>query len=97
MTNDIEAWRKALKLGDDEDILVSFAWCHDEEKIMMVMFPEYLCTDMTFGLNREQRNLVTFVGCDVQMLDALQTEDCISVGNRSSITIPCWSQGYTEE
>jgi len=64
MTDDIEAWRKALKLGDDKDILVSFAWCHDEEKRMMVMFPEYLCTDMTFGLNREQRNLVTFVGCD---------------------------------
>jgi len=53
-----------LKLGDDEDILVSFAWCHDEEKRMMVMFLEYPCTDMTFGLNREQRNLVTFVGCD---------------------------------
>jgi len=27
MTNDIEAWRKALKLGDDEDILVSYEKC----------------------------------------------------------------------
>jgi len=27
MTNDIEAWRKALKLGDNEDILVSYEKC----------------------------------------------------------------------
>jgi len=29
---EVQTWRKSLKLGDSEDILVSFAWCHDDEK-----------------------------------------------------------------
>ena len=64
LTSEVVTWRKALCIEDTEDILVSFAWCHDEEKRQIVMFPEYLCTDMTFGLNKERRNLVTFVGVD---------------------------------
>ena len=64
INEDVQSWRKSLKLGDSEDILVSFAWCHDDEKRKMVMFPEYFGVDMTFGLNKEQRNLVTVAGID---------------------------------
>ena len=64
---DLEAWRKQLQVDESEEILVAFAWCHDAEKRNMVMFPEYLAIDMTFGLNRERRNLVTIVGVDGHM------------------------------
>ena len=57
-------WRMNLKISGTEDILVSFAWSRDIEKRQMIMFPEYLGVDMTFGLNREKRNLLTFVGID---------------------------------
>ena len=59
---DVNSWRKALQIGDSQDILVSFAWCHDDEKRQVVMFPELLSGDMAFGLNRERRNLIIFAG-----------------------------------
>ena len=62
LKKDIECWRKQLKIGDSKEILVSFGWCHDDEKRNFLMFPEIVGTDMTFGLNKERRNLVTFVG-----------------------------------
>ena len=52
-TNCIETWRKRLKIDDGDKILVSFAWCHYDEKRKMLMFPEFWATDMTFGLNIE--------------------------------------------
>ena len=55
---------KNLAISGTEDVLVSFAWSHDVEKRQMLMFPEFLAVDMTFGLNREKRNLLTFVGID---------------------------------
>ena len=61
---EIAEWRENLSLGPENDILVAFAWSHDTEKRKMLMFPEILCVDMTFGLNKERRNLVTFVGVD---------------------------------
>ena len=61
---DIAAWRKALSIDGTSDILVSIAWCHDAEKRQLVMFPEFISVDMTFGLNKERRNLLTFVGID---------------------------------
>jgi len=73
---EVKTWRQNLKLIDSEDILVSFAWCHDEEKRKMVMFPEYFGIDMTFGLNKEQRNLVTVAGVDGH--------------NKSFIGLRCW-------
>ena len=62
--NDAEEWRKNLCIGDSEDVLVAFAWSHDVEKRKMLLFPEFLAIDMTFGLNKERRNLLTFVGVD---------------------------------
>ena len=64
MNMEIREWRKNLAISGSEDILVSFAWSHDVEKRQMLMFPEFIAVDMTFGLNREKRNLLTFVGID---------------------------------
>jgi hypothetical protein len=53
-----------LKFDDSDEILVSVAWCHDEEKRRVEMFPEYLSFDTTFGLNRLRRSLFLAVGTD---------------------------------
>jgi hypothetical protein len=53
-----------LKIEDEDQILVAFAWCHDDEKRKMLMFPEFWATDMTFGLNIECRQLLTVAGVD---------------------------------
>ena len=53
----IEAWRKALKLGDDHNILVVFVWCTNEDPRMAGIFPEYIACDTKFGVTKEQRNL----------------------------------------
>ena len=76
LENEILTWRRLLRIDDSENILVSFAWCHDDEKRKFVMFPEYLAMDMTFGLNKERRNLVTFVGMDGQ--------------NKAFTALRCW-------
>ena len=62
--DDIESWRKLLKVGDSQQILVAFAWCHDEELRRAKMFPEFLACDTTFGVTKEQRNLFLFAGID---------------------------------
>ena len=36
--DEIAAWRKALKLGDNHNILVAFAWCSDEDLRMAGIF-----------------------------------------------------------
>ena len=53
-----------MKIGDDEKILGSSVWCHDEVKRKILMFSELLCGDMTFGLNKKRRNLDLFAGID---------------------------------
>ena len=53
-----------MKFDDSDEILVSVAWCHDEEKRRVEMFPEYLSFDTTFGLNRLRRSLFLAVGTD---------------------------------
>ena len=64
LESDVEIWRESIGLNSSADVLVSLAWTTDDEKRKMIMFPEFLGTDMTFGLNKERRNLVTFVGVD---------------------------------
>ena len=61
---EVESWRKDLKFDDTDEILVSVAWCHDEERRKVEMFPEYLSFDTTFGLNRLRRSLFLAVGTD---------------------------------
>ena len=64
LESDVEIWRESIGLNSSADVSVSLAWTTDDEKRKMIMFPEFLGTDMTFGLNKERRNLVTFVGVD---------------------------------
>ena len=61
---EVECWRRDLKMDDSEEILVSVAWCHDEERRKVEMFPEYLSFDTTFGLNKLRRSLFLAVGTD---------------------------------
>ena len=61
---EVESWRRDLKFDESEEILVSVAWCHDEERRKVEMFPEYLSFDTTFGLNRLRRSLFLAVGTD---------------------------------
>ena len=62
--HEVESWRQQLRVSDKRELLVSFAWCHDEELRAVTMFPEFLAVDMTFGVNREQRNLLLIAGID---------------------------------
>jgi hypothetical protein len=62
--NEIKSWRHQLKVPNSEQILVAFAWCHDEEFRSVKMFPEFLAVDMTFGVNKQQRNLLLIAGID---------------------------------
>ena len=55
-------WRKKLKVGDSDKILVSLAWVTDDELKNGSMFPEFMAVDVTFGTCKEQRNLLRFVG-----------------------------------
>lgn len=63
-TKECQLWRKELLLNNNEEILVSCAWCHDEEKRKADMYPEYLSVDTTFGMNKQKRSLFTAVGTD---------------------------------
>ena len=62
--NSVESWRNELKLEDSKEMLVAFAWCHDEELRYFKMFPEFLSCDVTFGVTKERRNLVLIAGVD---------------------------------
>jgi hypothetical protein len=61
---EISAWRKELKLGDSNEILVAFAWSHIEESRKLSMFPEFTAVDLTFGVNRQKRPLLVLSGVD---------------------------------
>lgn len=53
----IEVWRKDLGLYGGDSILVAVAWALDEEILEFEKYPEYVACDVTFGVNRNQRNL----------------------------------------
>ena len=46
----VENWRNSLKFAGSNDILVAFAWSHDNELRCTEMYPEFLCVDVTFGV-----------------------------------------------
>ena len=62
--DEVEAWRKLLKIGDTQNILVAFAWCLDEEFHAAKMFPELVAYDTTFGVTKEKRKVFIFAGVD---------------------------------
>jgi hypothetical protein len=60
----IKNWPTSLKLDKTNDILVAFAWVHDEELRCAKMFPEFIGVDVTFGVNKEKRELLVAAGID---------------------------------
>ena len=62
--NEVESWRKLLKVGNENKLLVAFAWCHDDELQNARKFPEFWACDTTFGVTKEQRNLFLVAGID---------------------------------
>ena len=61
---EVTQWRNSLKISNSENVLISFAWAHDEEIKQTEMFPEFLCCDVTFGVNTERRDLFLIVVID---------------------------------
>ena len=57
-------WREELTLSDTDEILVSFAWCHNDEYRNIEMNPYFIAGDMTFGVNRLKRNVYILNGID---------------------------------
>ena len=62
--DDVKCWRDELKVKDGKEILVALAWIHDEEMAKVSLFPEFLSVDVTFGVNKQRRNLLRFCGID---------------------------------
>ena len=62
--NTISNWRGALSLSDSNNVLVAFAWAHDEELKAAQKHPQFLACDVTFGVNRERRELFLVAGSD---------------------------------
>jgi hypothetical protein len=42
---------------ESNNMLVAFAWAHDDEIRNVEMYPEMLGVDITFGVHRERRDL----------------------------------------
>ena len=63
-TKTIDNWRDSLKLSTSNDVLVAFAWAHDEEIKSVEKFPEFLAADITFNVNKERRELFVLAGID---------------------------------
>ena len=61
---ELNNWRKTLKVGDGKRILVAFAWMHNVHHRKILMYPEMLSADVTFGVCKEDRNLLRVVGVD---------------------------------
>jgi hypothetical protein len=60
----VQSWRKDLGMDGGDSILVAIAWALDEEIQEFEKFPEYVACDITFGVNRNQRNLALAVVVD---------------------------------
>ena len=62
--NSISNWRKSLSLSETNNVLVAFAWAHDEEIKAAEKHPQFLACDITFGVNKQKRELFLVAGCD---------------------------------
>ena len=63
----INDWRRELKLNEPNNIRVALPWAHDEEIRCASMFPDFLCVDMAFGVNKEQRDIFLAAEIDGNM------------------------------
>ena len=66
--DEVESWRKLVKVGEANDVLVDFAWNHDSELHTTTMFSEFWTCDATFGVTKEHRNLFLFAGIDKHII-----------------------------
>ena len=64
--DEVLSWRNSLKIADGTRILVAVAWMHNSNQRNIKMYPEFFSVDVTFGVCREQRNLLRFCGVDGQ-------------------------------
>ena len=60
----ITNWRDSIATSNKKDVLIAFAWSHDEEIRATEKNPEFLGVDVTFGVNRERRELLLVAGID---------------------------------
>ena len=65
--DEIENWRNTLKVDNGKKILVALAWMHASNFRNIEMYPEFLSADVTFGVCREQRNLLRVCSIDGRM------------------------------
>ena len=63
-SDDMERWRSDLKVKDGKEILVALAWIHQDDMRNVTLFPEVLSVDVTFGVNKQSRNLLRVCGID---------------------------------
>ena len=60
----IQSWRQSLCLNESNKILVAFAWCHKDESRKVKINPQFLACDLTFKVNKENRNEFILAGID---------------------------------
>jgi hypothetical protein len=73
-------WHNSLKLSSTNNVLVAFAWAHDDELRNVEMFPEILAIDVTFGVNKERRDLL--IATTSQMHFICLSTCCITSSHR---------------
>jgi hypothetical protein len=59
-----EEHRNALKVSDDQDLMIGCAWLLPDEFRQFVLFPYVIHIDTTFDTNKEKRPLLTVSGRD---------------------------------
>ena len=53
--------------GGSRNVLVALVCAHDKEIRCANMFPDFFGVDMTFGVNKEQRDIFLVAGIDGSM------------------------------
>jgi hypothetical protein len=56
--------KSAMTLNDSEAMLLFVAWVSDEYLRHIIMFPEVISIDITYGTNREKRPLLVLADTD---------------------------------
>ena len=72
--DDVDSWRKLLKVGDSQHVLVAFAWCNDEKLYNARIFPECLACNPAFNVTKEQRNLFLYLELTVTTRSLLRSD-----------------------
>ena len=62
MQLDATSIRSALKISNDQTLLLCLAFVHEEEKSNFIRYPEYLSADITSQTNTEKRDLLRVGG-----------------------------------